>query len=190
MQILFYLDYINNSVNILERFFIKIGDRKMIHVVIPNYVEQGFRWMKETIYLMHAHHKHPLPMTALIFIYMETLGKPLAKKNSNTTKKLVSFVETYMPLLWKELEDFEDREIILANFRNGLAHQIFMKGNCGIHEDISGELSYVSKKFSNCSCSINVDHLVPEFIIGISKYYNHLTKDEKFLKKFEKELPN
>lgn len=155
---------------------------------VPKYVEEGFRWMRETIELIHTHKKHPLPMVALMFMYMETLGKPLAVaagKRKDTDIKVCAFVELYMPKLWAAFAAFPKRQDILGNhYRNGLAHEIFMKNNAGIHR---GGTDYVLKA-SGIPYSINIDFLVPEFIQGLDLYYKRLTSDSDFFKSFDKEL--
>ena len=158
--------------------------------ILPQYIEQGFRWMRETISLIYSHHQHPLPMVALIFMYAETLGKPLIPAKSRTTQNKVSaFIKEFLPKLWNSFKSYPDREKILGDYyRNGLAHQIFMKQNCGIHENKSGDLNYVSNKLPNAQYSINIDFLVPEFLTGISKYYKKLNSNKKFLNNFENEL--
>ncbi len=154
--------------------------------------EQGFRWMRETISLIYAHHRHPVPMTAMIFLYSETLGKGLAflenNKNPKTNEKVSGFVSKYMPKLWKAMENFTDKENILANYyRNGLIHQMFMKNNVGIHEDANGITEYVYKS-SDVPCSINIDRLVPEFLDGIAAYYSALCSDKTFLNAFNEAM--
>ncbi len=54
---------------------------------LPPFVEQGFRWIRETVALIYAHHRHPLPVVALIFMYAETLGKPLAGQEARPATK-------------------------------------------------------------------------------------------------------
>lgn len=147
---------------------------------IPQYVEQGFRWGRETVELIYSQHKHPLPMVAMIFMYAETLGKPLLPKKEQTTeKKVCKFIEQYLPKLWSSFSFVNDRSKILGkNYRNGLVHQMFMKNNCGIHE---GGIEYVSQTIQNVPYSINIDMLVPEFIDGINKYYNTLLIQNRLL---------
>lgn len=158
---------------------------------IPPHVEQGFRWARETISLIYAHHRHPLPMVALIFMYAETFGKPLLPSNGRTTiTKVCTFIERYLPELWTAFGWSSDREEILGNYyRNGLVHQVFMKENAGIHEDKSGDTQYVSRNFSGIPYSINIDRLVAEFLKGIGTYYRQLETDNAFLKTFLTELP-
>lgn len=159
---------------------------------IAPYIERGFRWIRETVSLIYAHHQHPLPMVALIFMYAETLGKPLAaqQKKAQTTKTKVSlFVQKCLPKLWAALAAFDNREDILSDYyRNGLVHEMFMKQDAGIHEDKSGDSSYVSTGFPGIPVSINIDRLVPEFLDGIAAYYNQLLTDRAFLDCFAQEL--
>ena len=124
-------------------------------------IEQGFRWIREAISLMHEKHCHPLPMVALLFMYSETLGKGLmfsqGEKKPSTTQKVSIFIREYMPKLWAALEFAPNREEILSNtYRNGLAHQLFMKGNTAIHENEGNDIDYVLKD-EDLTCSINVD---------------------------------
>ena len=97
-------------------------------------------------------------MVALIFMYVETLGKPLAAyagKPTDTKNKVCAFAEMYLPELWKAFELFPNRADILGNYyRNGLAHEMFMKDNAGIHE---GGTDYVLKNISGIPYSINID---------------------------------
>ena len=154
---------------------------------IPPYIEQSFRWIRETISLIYSHHKHPLPMVAMIFMYAETLGKPLTPKKGRTAEKKVStFIKEYLPNLWDAFSFSYKREQILGNYyRNGLVHQMFMKMNCGIHE---GGTEYVSQKIQNVPFSINIDMLFPEFINGLSLYYKKLISDSFFLGSFKTEM--
>ena len=157
---------------------------------IPQYIEQGFRWIRETIALIYAHHRHPLPMVALIFMYAETLGKPLvaSEKDQTTKAKVCAFIKDYLPKLWAAFEWNKEREKILGDYyRNGLVHQMFMK-NAGIHEDKLGDTQYVSQNINDIPYSINIDRLVPEFLEGISIYYRKLETDNEFLKTFDTEL--
>lgn len=151
---------------------------------IPPFAEKGFRWMRETIALIYEHHRHPLPMTALIFMYAETHGKPLTE-NSKSEAKTCAFIQVFMPNLWKAFEWSPKREVILGNhYRNGLAHQIFMKQNAGIHEDNQGDPRYVVQKLGNIPYSINIDRLVPEFLEGTRKYFERLGTDVEFFNRF------
>lgn len=158
---------------------------------IPLHVEQGFRWARETINLIYAHHRHPLPMVAFIFMYAETLGKPLVPANNRTTKtKVCTFIERYLPKLWAAFGWSSEREEILGNYyRNGLVHQMFMKQNAGIHEDKSGDTQYVSQNFNGIPYSINIDRLFPEFLEALGSYYQKLETDNTFLQTFLTELP-
>lgn len=157
-------------------------------------VERVFRWMRETITLIKDHHRHPLPMVALIFMYAETLGKPLVPKKEGekryTKEKVTAFVKEYMPKLWDAFAWNKDREEILADhYRNGLVHEMFMKKHAGIHEDISGDTQYVSRAFPGVPYSINIDRLVPDFLEGINEYFRQLETDEDFFNTFNTELP-
>ena len=158
---------------------------------LPSHIEKSFRWIRETISLIYAHHKHPLPMVALVFMYAETLGKPLLSKEDRTTKnKVCQFLKEYLPELWKSFEWSSEREEILGDYyRNGLVHQMFMKENAGIHENVSGDTNYVSKTFQDVPYSINIDRLIPEFLQGINTYYRKLENDEMFLNNFLEKLP-
>ncbi len=136
-------------------------------------------------------------MVALIFLYSETLGKPLAKldkgKNGSISDKVSAFVKRFLPKLWDAFERSEKLESIktewiLRDYRNGLVHQIFMKDNSGIHEDVSGDTQYVSTDFPGVPYSINIDRLVPEFLEGIGEYYQLLETDSKLLNAFLDEL--
>lgn len=161
---------------------------------IPPYIEQGFRWLRETVALIYAHHQHPLPMVALIFMYAETLGKPLAVEqgkgpNPSTKDKVCAFIEKYLPKLWNAVPSSLNKADVLGNYyRNGLVHQMFMKQNVGIHEDRSGNTSYISTGFPGIPVSINIDRLVPEFLDGLAAYYTRLLTDNTFLSLFETEL--
>jgi hypothetical protein len=62
-------------------------------------IEKMFRWIRESVTLMYAHHKHPVPMTALIFAYMETFGKALIvckKPEQEITNKNKAIIKTTM----------------------------------------------------------------------------------------------
>jgi len=149
------------------------------------YIEQGFRWIRETIMLIYAHHQHPLPMVALIFMYIETLGKPLVRERGEKEKtipKVSLFVQKYLPGLWESLRDRGDRDSLLGDvYRNGLVHQLFMKSGHGIHEK---DERYVITGLPEAPLSINIDRLVPEFLEGLNKYYQRLKKDAQFLQTF------
>ncbi len=150
-------------------------------------IERGFRWIRETISLIYAHHQHPLPMVALIFMYAETLGKPM--DNTSTKTKVCSFVKQFLPQLWDAFSWSSEREAILGDYyRNGLVHQIFMKNDAGIHEDKSGDNKYVSRNFPDIPYSINIDRLVPEFLEGLGIYYEKLETDDVFRTRFVQEL--
>ncbi|MBI5629963.1 MAG: hypothetical protein HY921_03650 [Elusimicrobia bacterium] len=158
----------------------------------PVYIGDGFRWIKEAVEFMHETHKHPLPLAALIFMYIETLGKPLVfeMRKSPTTKNKVSlFIEQYMPKLWQSMGFLgNNRPEILSNqYRNGLAHEIFMKDNCSIHE---GDQTYVSTIFKNVGIpiSININFFVREFLEGLEQYRQRLLSDSKFLELFQDSL--
>jgi hypothetical protein len=161
---------------------------------IPKSVEQGFRWMRETISLVYAHHRHPLPMVALIFMYAETLGKPLVIKDEGerrfTEEKVCAFVESYLPKLWAAFEWSGNRRntILYDHYRNGLIHQMFMKEPAGIHEVHQGDTQYVWHNPEGTRFSINIDRLVPEFLDGINTYYQRLETDKEFLETFRREL--
>lgn len=151
-------------------------------------IERGFRWIRETVALIYAHHHHPLPMTALIFMYAETLGKPLTKSTKKEDRVCV-FVEGYLPKLWAAFAWSTDRRRILGDhYRNGLVHQMFMKENAGIHEDKDNDTEYVSRNFASIPYSVNIDRLVPEFLDGINAYYRRLETDSEFRKKFEESM--
>ena len=157
---------------------------------MPAYIEQGFIWIRETVTLIYAHHQHPLPMVALIFMYSETLGKALAGGSASTKDKVCSFVKTYLPKLWASFSWSGDRERILGDYyRNGLVHQMFMKQNAGIHEDKLDHTVYVLRDFGGMPYSINIDRLVPEFLDGVSVYRSRLETDGGFRQTFEAELP-
>jgi hypothetical protein len=150
---------------------------------VPVFVEQGFRWMRECIELIYTNHQHPLPMTALIFMYAETLGKPLCLESNlpfSTENKVCIFVEQYLPDLWKALESNPTRRSILADYRNGLIHQMFMKGGCAIHEDKAGTTQYVVENSGASPVSINIDRLQPEFKQGIASYENRIEAEVLF----------
>ena len=138
------------------------------------YIEQGFRWIRETIMLIYAHHQHPLPMVALIFMYAETLGKPLAREELGgkeaPTEKVSLFVQQYLPGLWECLRNHKGRDRLLGDvYRNGLVHQLFMKSGHGIHED-RADRRYVITDHPGVPLSINIDRLVPEFLEGLNKW--------------------
>ncbi len=153
----------------------------------PPEIEQGFRWIRETISLIYTHHRHPWPMVALIFMYAETFGKVLCRESGmqdslSSARKVSQFVEKFMPKLWNAL-DGKDKSQILGDFyRNGLVHQLFMKRGHAIHEDKSGDTSYISFNVIPYPMSINIDHLVPEFQDGLAKYYRRLETEANFLK--------
>lgn len=155
---------------------------------MPEFAERGFRWIKETVALIYAHHKHPIPMVALIFMYAETLGKPLAVatgKTPDTKNKVCAFTEAYLPKLWAALSAHSNRADILGNhYRNGLAHELFMKQNAGIHE---GGSDYITNA-PGIPYSINIDLLVPEFLEGLAAYYARLGSDAAFVKIFNEQL--
>ncbi len=160
----------------------------MRHDSFPSEIEQGFRWIRETISLIYAHHKHPLPMVALIFMYSETFGKVLCREagtkgNIPSETKVSKFVETHMPKLWVALASQPERNKILGNYyRNGLVHQLFMKNGHAIHEDKQGDTSYVSYDIAPFPMSINIDRLVPEFQNALATFYGRLETEPQFLK--------
>lgn len=129
-------------------------------------LERMFRWIRESVAFMHAHHKHPVPMTALIFTYIETFGKALLEdkeKKPSSEEKVCKFVREYMKDLCNALDKLHrnfDSEIelqlnsttvknvrigeILGNYyRNGLVHQFWMKGGLWLIENVDGIMEYV-----------------------------------------------
>jgi len=129
-------------------------------------------------------------MTALIFMYCETLGKGLLYSDANPTPKTIDkvseFISRYMPKLWNAIGDRTDRKEILGNhYRNGLAHQLFMKNGAGIHEDKSGDTNYFVPELGGTPYSINIDRLVPEFLDGIASYQSDLNLNQNFRNKFD-----
>lgn len=158
-------------------------------------IEQMFRWIRESISLMYAHHKHPVPMTALIFAYMETLGKALG--GNSTKNRVKKFTETYMHNLCDGLNQkglnfnsyiylnnkpYQIEQILGDFYRNGLVHQFWMKKGSVLFENadhfdskIEAPIEYLwitednnRRQFKG----INIDFLVPDFLNAITEYQN------------------
>lgn len=167
-------------------------DKKKPPMLSEEKIEQMFRWIRESILLMYSHHKHPVPMTNLIFAYMETFGKALG--GCNTIDKVKKFVETYMYGLCNALKEkklnfdskvhfndnFYDIKEVFGNFyRNGLVHQFWMKKGSALFEikhsfkDRKVPLKYLWIKEKNKEkhfIGINIDFLVPDFLNAIAEY--------------------
>ena len=131
-------------------------------------------------------------MAAMVFMYIEALGRPLAAEMAlgfvkdgewrvSTADKVYAFVHLYMPELWTALERFEDRKHILADtYRNGLVHEIFMKGDAAIHECLIGKKDYVREGQAGCPVSIEWGMLANEFRAALRAYQQRLQTDSVF----------
>jgi len=158
-------------------------------------VEQMFRWIRQSISLMYAHHKHPVPMTALIFAYMETFGKALGR--TSVKDKVKKFIQTYMHGLCDALnqkrlgfnsdvyldnKNYKIEEILGNFYRNGLTHQFWMKKGSALFENAtpSARKEYLWIEFFNNQkrfMGINIDFLVRDFLNGINEYQNKIIND-------------
>ena len=161
-----------------------------------------FRWIRESIALMYKEHTHPMPMTALIFIYMETFGKALLKNNyKSSEKKVVMFIKNYMHelmcALCKNILDFEDEVLVRGNtrkirigtifgdyYRNGLVHEFWGKEGCIIFENKTKEapknyLWLIPKNENKIFAGINIDYLVPDFLNALEEYERTLYESKK-----------
>ena len=169
--------------------------KSQFQILTPEKIEQMFRWIREAISLMYANHKHPVPMTALIFAYMETFGKALGGKS--TEEKIEKFIETYMHGLCEALkqkklnfdssvylngESYKIRTVFGNFYRNGLVHQFWMKKGCALFENATPNApkEYLWIEFSNNQkyfMGINIDLLVPDFLNAINQYQSRIKND-------------
>jgi len=174
-------------------------------------IEQMFRWIRQSISLMYANHRHPVPMTALIFAYMETFGKALGE--TLTQGKVRKFIEEFMHSLCDALKKEGlglSSNVILNNqgytiekvlgdfYRNGLVHQFWMKKGSALFENkqhynprIKAPIKYVWIKQKNSQkqfIGINIDFLVPDFLNAINEYQNRIMNNKKEKQNFSKAI--